>query len=792
MKLLTLFLTVCCIQISAATMSQSVSLSVRNLPLESVFTEIKKQTGYSIIWDETQLETSRPVSIKVKNASLEQVFQELLANHPLTFELIGKMVVIKKATIFERHDIEKELGLPPITVSGVVVDELGLPLEGASIQIKGTKTGVTSGTDGRFKIQTNSRDTSIVLIITMLGYESRELTARNNQSLSIVMRKAETQLDEVVISTGVFDRQKENYTGAVTTFTAKELAMFGNRNLLVSLRNIDPSFNIIENNSFGSDPNVIPDVQIRGNSNIPNVNEIKEETRGGMNNPLVILDGFETTMQRLLDINQNEVESITILKDASATSIYGSRGANGVIVIKSRVPQTKGGRLQLSYRADITPEMPDLTSYNLMNAREKLELEYLVGLYNWSSRPDGDLDAKEYYYFLLGEVNRGVETDWLSQPLRTGWGHRHNITLEGGDRVFRYSASAQYNDIQGTMKGSNRRNVNGNITLMYNYGNIRFRNHLSVNVNNTAASPYGNFSDYARMNPYWAPYDENGFPYRFLGDPGRMIYSTRWQSLPGNPLYNATLNSFNKTNHTELSNNLSVVWTPISNMQVTMRFGLTRFDNESNKFLPADHTSFIAIDILRRGSYDYGVGKGFNYDGGLNLTYSRRINKHSFYGGLDYNILQKKNYNYSFKAEGFNHPNFTFLPLALQYEQNGKPSGSESLTRSVGLTTSLNYTYDNRYFIDLSGRSDGSSQFGALNRFAPFWSVGLGWNLHNEKFFSKNNNIDRLRIRGSIGTTGSQNFNAYQALQTYRYATGDRYFSWTGAQLIELGNENLR
>jgi len=169
----------------------------------------------------------------------------------------------------------------------------------------------------------------------------------DRKELQVTLKVAPSELGAVSITTGIFNRKQETYTGAATVVTAKELQQFGNRNLITSLRNIDPAFNIIQSNTFGNNPNRLPEIQIRGNSSLPNVDQLRDDTRAGMNTPLVILDGFETTLQKLLDINENEVESLTILKDASATAIYGSRGANGVIVIKTKAP-AKGKLRQIN------------------------------------------------------------------------------------------------------------------------------------------------------------------------------------------------------------------------------------------------------------------------------------------------------------------------------------------------------------------------------------------------------------------------------------------------------------
>ncbi|MBO9632300.1 MAG: SusC/RagA family TonB-linked outer membrane protein [Chitinophagaceae bacterium] len=794
MRIAAVIMLAACLQVSAKTFSQKVNLKLKNASLEQVFNEIKAQTGLYVIWDEQVLRNTKPIDIAVKDASVEDVLKQVFANQPLSYALVGKMIVVQKREIYTVSPIDGlflKVGQNQlIHISGIVLDEQGAPIANASVQIKGTSNGTATSDKGEFQLTSNEK--SVVIVISSLGYAKREITVSGNERLRIVLKKEEQDLDKVVVSTGIFNRKVSSYTGAVTVVTRKELQQFGNRNLITSLRNIDPSFNIIESNNFGSNPNKLPEIQIRGNSSLPNVNQLKDDNRTGINTPLVVLDGFETSLQRLLDLNENEVETITLLKDASATAIYGSRGANGVVVVKTRAPQA--GKLRISYKGDLNIEVPDIRAYNLLNAKDKLELERRAGLYD-AVRPETDLALKRYYANLLNDVNSGVETDWLSKPLRSGIGQRHNLRLEGGDDRFRYSASAQHNDIQGVMKGSYRKMFNGSINLTYNFKKFRFTNNLIIGLARNAESPYGNFNTYVKMNPYWKATDDKGNILKLLGDYGGTDHTERWRNLPGNPLYNATLNSFDKDNATEIINNLSVEWRLHPDLVLRGSLGLARSNQESDNYKPAAHTDFqnyTGADIFRKGSYTYGINKNTSYEGGLNLSYNRTINRHSFFAGADYRISERSLSNYEFVAEGFTNPNFDFLSMAQQYKKDGKPTGAEGFVRAVGFTGNFNYTWDNRYYFDLSGRMDGSSQFGSKNRFAPFWSTGIGWNLHRERFIQDLTYIDRLKLRGSMGMTGSQNFSSYQALSTFRYYTDQRYFNWMGASLLGLGNENLK
>ena len=678
-----------------------------------------------------------------------------------------------------------------MVVKGLVTDTKKQPLPGVTVMIKGTSLGTVTDAEGHYVLTIPQRD-ELVLVFSFVGMNSREVTYKGEKELNVELEEKIAEMDEVVV-TGIFQKSQASFTGSATTVTAKELQQFGNRNLLQSLHNIDPSINIIENNAFGSNPNRLPEVQIRGNSSIPNVDELKDQTRVDLNTPLIVLDGFETTLQKLIDINENEVETLTILKDASATAIYGSRGANGVIVITTKKPAM--GQLRVSYKGDVNIEIPDLTGYDLLEAREKLELEKRVGLYSKPSDPDQNWRLQRYYSYLLDEVNSGVNTYWLSKPLQTSVGQRHALKVEGGDKSFRYSASLQWNDIRGVMKESYRKTFNGAIQLSYYWKNLKFSNNLMISAGKRQESPYGDFSEYAKMNPYWRTHDENGKILKRLGNSGEIDYDFRWSRLPVNPLYNATLNTYDRGNNTDITNNFMLEWKVLETLDLRGRFGITKNTDETRVFKPADHTDFADYsedDMFRKGTYAYGISNSFSYEGSLNLAYHQSFGKHLLVAGVDVNLREGRSRSSSFKAEGFTNENFDDISSALQYEKNGKPSGAESTVRSVGFTGNVNYTYDNRYFADLSGRMDGSSQFGSNKRFAPFWAVGIGWNMHNESFLKEVSWVNMLKLRFSVGTSGSQHFNAYQAIQTYRYFLDDKYYAWNGSSLIAMGNPDLK
>ena len=670
---------------------------------------------------------------------------------------------------------------------GKVTDKAGDPLPGVAVQVKGTSQGVTTNADGEYYIMVKGVETP-VLVFTFVGMEPQEITfEKGKHVIDVVMQESQQRLDEVVV-TGIFKKAKESYTGAVTTVTKDEILAFRGQNLLQTLRSIDPAFNIVENNEFGSDPNRLPDITVRGSSSLTtDLQELNEGVKNDLNVPLIIMDGFEISLTKLMDYNDEEIESINILKDAAATAIYGSRGANGVIVIVSKQPEA--GKLKVFAQVGMTFEIPDLTSYDLMKASDKLALEYAAGLYNHTTNPSKDIMLKEAYYKRLKAVNEGVETDWLSQPLHTGVGQNYNVRFEGGSQEFRWLASLGYKDIQGAMIGSDRKTFNGAVTLSYTYKNLIFRNQTTIGSNRSNESPYGSFSTYARQQPYNAPWDAEGKLNRYFDgwDAG--------ESKLQNPLYDATLNNLNRSGYTEIINNFSIEWKMNDALTVRGKFGISHTDNTSDRYISPESSEFknyTGDEVLRKGRYTLGTGKSTRYEGNLTLSYSKLFNDvHSLYAGVDASISESESYSYGFIAEGFTNDR-PYLGNALAYAANGMPSASESTTRRVGLVGNVNYVYDNRYYADFSLRTDGSSQFGSNKRFGTFWSAGIGWNLHQEKFLKGNDFLNVLRLRLSYGETGSQKFSAYQALPMFKYYDNDRYGYWGGAYLMGLGNEDLK
>ena len=674
-------------------------------------------------------------------------------------------------------------------IKGVVTDENGDPLPGINVYVKGTTIGVRTDLDGSYVLNVPSN--AKILVFSCIGIKTEEIQIGKRSEISVVMKEDINQLGDVVV-TGIFTRSKETYTGAVTSVTQEQLQNYRGQNLIQTLKNIDASLNIPVNNLAGSDPNHIPTMNIRGASTLPT--DIRRvATESSVNNPVVMLDGFEVPFSRLMDMNDSEIESINILKDASATAIYGSRGANGVIVIVTKKPAP--GRLKVQGTARINLEFPDLSSYHMLNAREKLELEKIVGVYKSSKDMDQQSLYDGYYNERLKAVLEGTDTDWLSKPLRNGIGQGYNLRLEGGSDEFRWSMDGNYNLVNGVMKGSKRQTISNSLTLIYTVKNFRFQNYSYITNTSSEESKYGGFSTFVSMQPYNAPYDKDGKLVRYF--PTTLHSSS---SVVTNPLYEGTLNNKDTSNSFTFTNNFSVDWTILPELILRGQLSISKGYNRTDVFLSAESGAFTGTNyrsvagMRKKGTYDNTRRENYSFDANFTLNYNKILaEKHMVYVGLNYMVRDAYADIMGVKAEGFSNENLRHISNATQWSSSDyykKPTGGESTSRQVGFAANLNYTYDNRYYVDGSYRLDGSSEFGADKRFAPFWSVGLGWNMHNEKFL-RSNFLNTLRLRFSVGETGTMNFSTASVITTYAYNSSRQYLNWNTASLMGWGNPSL-
>jgi TonB-linked SusC/RagA family outer membrane protein len=767
---LRMFLVIIALMIPVAGFSQKkITLYVSNATLKTALANLKSQSGVNFVYNTKEVNDGVTVSVRLVEKTLDEALTEVLKSTPYTYEKVKDYILITA-----KKQEAKKVTLK--SISGVVTDDENQPMPGVGVVLEGTTIGQATDNEGRYEFK-NIIPQGGVLAFSFLGYEAKRVTVGASSVINVKMKRSEMEIDEVVF-TGMFTRRAESFTGSASTFKGDELRMVANNNLITGIKNLDPSFIVAESVEFGSDPNKLPEIQMRGQTSIPN---LRGDYEGNPNQPLFILDGFETTMEKVYDLNINLIQSVTLLKDAAAKAIYGSKAANGVVVIET-IPPVQGS-LRVSYNGSMNITVPDLTSYNLCNAAQKLQAEVLADKY-YSSNPATQASLTEQYNELYKEVMRGVDSYWLSQPLRTGVGQKHSVYIDGGDAAMRYSASVAYNRVLGVMKGSDRSTISGTVSLFYRWKKLSFHNNLSIDNNNSNNSLYGSFSEYANMNPYWRIYDENGL---LIKSYGNGIY---------NPLYDATVGGKDRSGYNMITENFYGEWSPLESLKLTARLGISIQNSDNEAFKPASHSDYLDIPVwdenyVTRGQYTKTSGKSLNsaFDAGANYTLNK--DRHILFANATFSISQNDAESYSTTVLGFPSDKLDYIGAGNNYAQ-GKPTGSESTTRAVSLTTAFNYSYDNRYLADFSWRLNGSSQFGSKNRFGKFWSAGIGWNIHNEAFMRNSEYVQMFKIRTSIGYTGSQNFNAYQAISSYNYITNQIYNGDMGLVVSSLANEGLR
>jgi TonB-linked SusC/RagA family outer membrane protein len=779
MKLTALLLGLALCNVHAAGIAQRISFSGKNVAITDIFSVIRQQTGYVVFYDKKDLNGMKPVTVNASKIPLNDFLNVILQQQPVQFIIEGKTIVLsRKNTSQSVSDVNFITNILPVftTVTGIIVDEEGKPLHGATIEVLGKNIyGFKSSPDGTFSFSASEYDTTIR--VSFIGYATqlvRIIPGKTNYKIILAIKDA--RLKDFVI-TGVFDKPKESFTGAVTIITKEQIRMSGNRNLLKTIGNIDPSFDIQERNNLGSNPNALPDVEIRGSTTLANINDLQSNVRNTLNLPLFILDGFEVSLQRVYDMNQNDVESVVILKDAGSTALYGSRGANGVVVITSIKPVA--GKLKVSYAAGLNLEIPDLSSYNRLDATEKLALEKSVGLYSSTSLSSQGI-LSDLYNANLKSIKEGVNTNWARVPLHTGVGQYHKLDLSGGDEQFRYNLNVSYDQVTGAMKGSKRDNFNGGMSIMYLLPKVRFTNNLGIGFNNAANSIYGNYADYNLMNPYWNPYNADG---------SAVLQFNTFGGTQPNPAYNGSLTDFNKSQYTMIRNTTAIDWDITRNLKWSNSAGYTRQIGGSDVFKSPSNIDFL--QFTQKGSYVKTNNMQQGYQFRTNISYGQVFGRHSVYVGGNAQVLENKTSANTIQVTGFANDQQTDISNGAAYS-GSQPSTSESRIRSVGLSSTANYNYSGRYFADASFSMEGGSSFGPNTRFGRFFSAGVGWTISNERFFKdKFPFISMMRLRYNYGVTGGLNFAPYQSLTTYTYDRSQLYRTLVGATLTGLGNPDL-
>ena len=428
MKIVILFMLIGLTHLSAEVRSQnaSVSLKLKDATVEQVILEVEKQLKQDFFFSKKEVDVTRKISVNLNQATLGELVQ-VIFGEGFGYRLVDNLIVITPKAVVAKEE-EKT-----VLMKGQVVDKGGAPLPGVTVLIEGTTVGCATDVDGKFSLPLPKELKDVIVVFRFVGMVTQKVKLADikdkevlagKKDLKVVMEEQTESLEDVVV-TGIFTRKKEGFTGSATQVSGEELKRMTSGNVLKALQMLDPGFKMNTSNLTGSNPNAIPDFQMRGQASIGNYQSddvvvLRGDVNTRPNQPLFVLDGvIGVDATTIMDLDPEQVESITLLKDAAATVIYGSEAANGVVVVETKAPAP--GKLRFTYNGNYELQWPDLSVYDLMNAEEKLRIEEMAGYY---SNKD-DLGLMNYYNNLRQEVLRGVNTYWLAEPVQTSFSHRH-------------------------------------------------------------------------------------------------------------------------------------------------------------------------------------------------------------------------------------------------------------------------------------------------------------------------------------------------------------------------------
>lgn len=747
MKLTFVFLTIFFMQISARGISQKVTLSLKDAPVEKVFKEIEKQTGYGFLYSKKMFENAPKVSIKVKSAPLDEVLKECLKGQSLTYSIQNNTIVI---TQMQNSETASSSPLT-ITVRGTVKDEQGRPIQSVSVVVPGTPYGSMTNAQGEYSISDVPEKAD--LLFSYIGYESQRIPIKSRSVINVVLKTEVKQLDETVII-GYGKTTKRLNTGSTTTITSDVIEKQPVQNVMEALVGRVPGMQITQNNGL---PGSNTAMQIHGQGSI-NSGTI----------PLYVIDGVPYTNfnggfppQDNLDawgisganggtspfstVNPADIESITVLKDADATAIYGARGANGVVLITTKKGKSGKGKLDFNVYSGIGKVghwIPMLNTQQYLALRREAYKNDGVDPASARTRPVDLLDWDQNAY-----------TDW-QKFLLGGTAHSSNadIAYSGGNATtsFRLSGSFRHD---GTVYPGDWRD---------NRATSRFSlSHHSIN------NKFGfSFSaSYAYENNKLPPSDISGsytlppnYPSKLKDDStGKLI----WYAGFTNPLsyLEQTYNAIT----TNVMGNFSVHYTVLPGLDLKVNSGYTNVILDAKKAVPAlsqnpsrnpASTAYFSTDkaqnwiIEPTATYELKTRSG-KLNALIGGTFQQNIS--------DASSVKATNYTSDLLLGSLNGAGLitNYFPNYAQYN-------------FASLYGRVNYSYQNKYVLDATYRRDGSSRFGANNRFGNFWAVGGAWIFSDEQFMKDNVSFLSFgKLRASYGLTGNDQISDYQYLPLY-------------------------
>jgi len=748
MKLTTFLLIVSLLQVSAASLAQKITLNEKNASLEDVFKEIKKQTGYDFVYTGKLIAKANPVTVQLDQATVDEALRACFVNQPLDYTIDEKTIIVKEKQII--NPLRPAAPAPPKDITGRVTNKAGEPLSAATVLKKRTKSGSITDGNGRF----NLRDVlpTDTLIVSYIGYKQLFVNVGDKTVFNLVMQEATNDLDQVVIEAYGKTSQRLN-TGDISTVTAATIEKQPVMNPLLALQGNVPGLDVSQTNGYASAP---VSVELRGRASLGEF----------ASDPLYVIDGVPLSVNEaagqssyptsvgfiqngmtgpaggqspLFSINPDDIESITVLKDAAATAIYGSRGAQGVILITTK----KGIAGKTKFEAKVEDGISEVTRfYQLLNTQQYIDVREETlrndGITpNVSNAPD------------LVLWNTNSYTDWQKALYgRVGNATNVQMSLSGGDSRTTFRISAGYNNQDGitTVSGGDKKeSVSFNLThkslnQLFSVSLTSIYSYTSSNMVSEAGSillapdappiynAQGNLN-YAG----WAPLDYD-YPFASLKQP-----------------YDAETYFLN--------DNLNIGFQPIKGLNISSNFGINYAEADQHEYRP-----IASLDPTSdpTGAAQFGYNNNKNWIVQPQISYDATIGKGKISALIGASAQTTNTDGIYVVGEGYTSD---ALIRTISNAPNQSTSDNYLEYKYASLFGRLNFNWQDEYLIDLTARRDGSSKFGPNNQFGNFAAVGAAWIFTQENWFKKNLPfLSYGKLRASYGSTGSDLVNAYAYL----------------------------
>jgi len=758
--------------------SQKVDLSVRNAPLQDVMQKIREQTGYYFLFVSDILKDAKPVNATLKQVNIEDALNVIFKDQPFTWKIQDKGIVIKPRAV-AKGDVIDKVKDNNINIKGKVVDENGKPLPGASVRASGKVTVTNS--DGEFSL--SGIDEIATIEISYIGYATKTVKASSNQFIVVQLEHKAGELEEVVVNKGYYSIKQELNTGSVGTLKAVDIAKQPVNDFAMALQGRIAGLSVSQ---ISGVPGASLKINIRGLNSIANGNE-----------PLYIIDGVpfpSLTMSKLQTATMNvpisplnairpdNIESITVLKDADATAIYGSRGANGVILITTK--QGKAGRTKADFNVyrgvSKVPRFIDL-----MNTEQFLAMRNEAFKNDNATPQDYDVDVNGVW------GNQKRYTDWQKMLIGgTAETIDANATVSGGTELTQYLFSTGYRRETTVFPGNFPSNIGtANLSINHRSEDGKFRISLSTN--------------YTYSNYRLPTFDATSLIYTVPNTPS--IYDAKgninWENGTFDNPFGALLQKAQSVTD-NLVSNLSLSYQLLAGLELKLNAGYNTVKLDESRIIPA--TSYIPgtsddLSVLR--NYNRGTNQIRTWNLEPQLDYNRKFGKHQLEALIATTLQSTNQAGIFIDARGYPSDALIENPAFATTKSNNT---TFSDYRYAALFSRIGYNYDGKYVLNLTGRRDGSSRFGPSNRYGNFGAIGAAWVFSKERFIKDNLSFLSLgKIRGSIGRTGNDQLQNYQYLSTYvsdgtAYAGNNGlfsnrltnpYYGWETINKAELGIE---